>query len=341
MVAEPTFPSPVAAAQGVVAWASGSGSGHRFEIVVSGAHVHRALTATSAAGWIDGVSLGTDSAGHTIVVYSHCPSQPLATRPSGHAGTDGCRLWWAPVGGSGAAHEIGAAPPDPDIGDAVRGTVTFAVQHRRLHRRREARDRVADRGAVQALTVPSPEGATINEISAGAAGVAFAELPAQSVSGNGVSEIWLDTSGSAPRLIAKLAYKSITDAETARYFDGLTLPTGSIDAFLVAQRDIYPPTASELERISLPSLATTAVTWIPGSLSRYGVQDAAFDPGHDRLALSFFSQSVNFEQTSATCSQEVGNVDACPVTDQTVSFGATGQTGTTTATGPTGATAAG
>jgi hypothetical protein len=67
-LATPAFPTSVSAVGGVVAWAAASGPGHRFEIVVRrGGHDH-ALNATSAVGWIDGVKLGTDSRGHSLVV---------------------------------------------------------------------------------------------------------------------------------------------------------------------------------------------------------------------------------------------------------------------------------
>ena len=192
-LATPAFPSSVSAVGGVIAWAAASGPGHRFEIVVRrGRHSH-ALSATSAVGWIDGVKLGTDSGGHSIVVYSRCPHSPFASADVGSAGTDGCRLWWAPTSG-GSAHRINAAPADTSVGVAEHGVVVFAVQPNTARENQPARIETArlTGTSTRALKLPTPDGATIDDISANGAQVAFSEAPHSSNPRTGVSEIWLD-----------------------------------------------------------------------------------------------------------------------------------------------------
>ncbi len=221
-LAAPAFPSGVSAVGGVVAWAAASGSGHRFEIVVRRGGRSRALRATSAVGWIDAVKLGTDSAGRSIVVYSRCPHSPFATATAGSAGTDGCRLWWAPTRG-GRARRISAAPADTSVGVAERGVVVFAVQPNTARAHQPARIERARLSGTSAhpLRLPSPAGATIDDISAAGTRVAISEAPASSSSTTGTSEIWLDSGGAAPQLIAKVSSDSnpIDDAE--QFFDGL------------------------------------------------------------------------------------------------------------------------
>jgi len=323
-VAAPTLPSFVSAANGLVAWSSASGSGNRYEVVIRRNGRNRPLTATSATGWIDAVKLGTDTSGQEIVVYSRCPHQPFANATAGNAGTDGCRLWWAPISGGGQAQEISAAPPDTNIGVAVDGTVVFAVAPNTGHPNQPVRLESAQLtgGTAQALTVPTPDGATINDLSANGSEVAFSELPSPDGT-KAVSEIWLESNGATPQLVAKQAFQMITDAASAHYFDGLTLTADAIYAFLVAQPDVYPPVPSQVEEISLPSLTTTAVLWIPGSsLKNYGIQVTAFDASDDHLVLSLYSVQDDLSHTSSTCATAIGSPRACPVAlDGTVTFG--------------------
>jgi hypothetical protein len=314
-LATPAFPSSVSAVGGVIAWAAESGPGHRFEIVVRrGGHNHP-LSATSAVGWIDGVKLGTDSSEHSIVVYSRCPHSPFATAKSGSAGTDGCRLWWAPTSG-GRAHRINAAPADTSVGVVRWGVVVFAVQPNTARERQPARVETARLSgtSARALPVPTPDGATIDDISASGAQVAFSEAPLSANERVGVSEIWLDNGTTEPRLIAKVVSDGVPEDDSAQYFDGLTLTSGFVYAFLYAQRGIYPPVASQLEQISLPSLATTVAPWAPsGSLSSDGINATAFDPSNNRLILDLFSSQIEFATASASCSTRARSPKACPV----------------------------
>ena len=314
-LATPAFPSSVSAVGGVIAWAAASGAGHRFEIVVSrGRHSH-ALSATSAVGWIDGVKLGTDSGGHSIVVYSRCPHSPFASASSGSAGTDGCRLWWAPTSG-GSAHRINAAPADTSIGVAEHGVVAFAVQPNTGREHQPARIETArlTGTSTRALQLPTPSGATIDDISANGAQVAFSEAPDSSNPSMGVSEIWLDNGGAAPELIAKVVSDGVPIDDSERFFDGVTLASGFVYAFLYSQSGIVPPVASQLEQISLPGLATTVAPWAPtASLSGDGVDATAFDPSNGRLVLDLFSPQLEFSTVSASCSTHAGSAKACPV----------------------------
>jgi len=316
VAATPAFVSPVSVVNGALAWAAPSGSGHRFEVVVrSGGHKH-ALSATSAVGWIDGVKLGTNATGQLLVVYSHCPHSPFANGTPGHAGTDGCRLWWAPTSG-GSAHRISAAPADTSMGVAVGGTVFFAVQPNTADTSQPAQIETAQlggAGAAQELTVPTPDGATIDDISATGTAVAFSEAPAVANQAMGISEIWLDSGAAAPELIAKVTSDTTPSDDSAQFFDGLTLTSSDVYAFLYSQPGVYPPVASQLEQIALPGLATSTAAWTPGtSLSAYGVNATAFDPTSNRLALGLFSPEVNFSNASATCSTHIGSTRACPV----------------------------
>jgi len=314
-VATPAFPSSVSAVGGVVAWAAASGSGHRFEIVVRRGPRNQALTATSAVGWIDGVKLGTDSGGHSIVVYSRCPHSPFANANSGSAGTDGCRLWWAPTSG-GSAHRINAAPADTNMGVAEHGVVVFAVQHNTAHENQPARIETArlTGASAHAIQIPTPSGATIDDISANGAQVAFSETPNSSNPSMGVSEIWLDNGGAPPELIAKAVSDGVPIDDSEQFFDGLTLTSSSVYAFLYSQSGIIPPVPSQLEQISLPGLATTVAPWAPSaSLSSDGINATAFDPSNGRLVLDLFSPQLEFSTVSASCSTHAGSAKACPV----------------------------
>jgi len=314
-LATPAFPSSVSAVGGVTAWAASSGSSHRFEIVVRRGTRTRALNATSAGGWIDAVKLGTDSRGRSIVVYSRCPHSPFANANVGSAGTDGCRLWWAPTSG-GSAHRVNAAPADTSIGVAQHGVVVFAVQPNTAHQDRPALIETArlTGTSARALRLPTPNGATIDDISANGTQVAFSEAPPSSPSNQGVSEIWLDTGGAAPRLIAKVVSDSLPIDNSARFFDGLTLTSGFVYAFLYSQGGIVPPVASQLEQISLTGLATTVAAWAPGAAwSSDGVDATAFDPSTGRLVLDLFSPQLEFSTASASCSTHAASARACPI----------------------------
>ncbi len=322
-LAAPSFPSSVSAAGGMVAWAAGSGSGHRFEIVVRRGTHDRALSATSAVGWIDGVKLGSDAHGHAIVVYSRCPHSPFASASAGSAGTDGCLLWWAPTSG-GRAHRIAAAPADTNIGLAEHGVVVFAVQPNTAREHQPARLETAHLTgtAAHALRVPTPDGATIDDISADGSEVAFSEATEENPN-IGVSQIWLDSGATAPALIARITSDGVPIDDSEQFFDGLTLAGGFVYAFEYSQHGIVPPVASQLEQISLPGLATMTAPWAPsGSLGGDGVDAAAFDPSNDRLVLDLFSPQLEFSTPSASCSTHAGSARACPVVQsEAITFG--------------------
>jgi hypothetical protein len=315
VAATPAFVSPVSAVDGALAWAAPSGTHHRFEVVVRSGGRNRPLSATSAVGWIDGVKLGTDSAGRTIVVYSHCPHSPFANATPGHAGTDGCRLWWARTNGA-VAHRISAAPADTSVGVAVEGTLFFAVQPNTADASQPAQVETVALGAgtPQALTVPTPGGATIDDISAAGTAVAFSEAPVVANQRMGVSEIWLDSGSAAPLLIAKVTSDTTPVDDAAQFFDGLTLTGSNLYAFLYSQAGVYPAVASQLEQIALPGLATSTAAWTPSTaLSAYEINASSFDPSSNRLALGLFSGEVNFSKASAACSTHAGSARACPV----------------------------
>ena len=323
-LAAPAFPSSVSAAGGVVAWASASGPGHRFAIVVRGGGHDRVLAATSAVGWIDGVKLGTSAGGRQIVVYSRCPHSPFASGSVGAAGTDGCRLWWARVSG-GAAHEIAATPPDTSIGTATDGVVAFAVQPNTAHERQPARVETASLTgrSAHALTVPTPDGAAIDDIAASGGQVVFSEALAPSSADVGTSEVWLDEGSAAPRLIARVSSDADPLDDSEQYFDGVTLSAGFVYAFLYSQAGIVPPLPSQLEQIALPGLATSIVTWTPaGALREDGIEATAFDPSDQRMVVDLFSPESDFSTASASCSTHARSARACPVVQSgPVSFG--------------------
>jgi hypothetical protein len=313
-LATPAFPSFVSASGGVVAWATPSSPGHRFEIVVRRGGRDHALSATSAVGWIDAVKLGTGSSGRSIVVYSRCPHSPYAGGSAGNAGTNGCRLWWAPSSGGGA-HEIDAAPADTSIGVAEHGVVFFAVQHNTAREHQPARVETAGLtgGAAHALQVPTPDGATIEDIAASGTEVAFSEAISSPEERMGVSEIWLDDGAAAPQPVAKVVADDEPADDSAQFFDGLTLTSEFVYAFLYSQSGVSPPAASQLEQISLPGLATNLAPWAPpASLSAFGIHAAAFDPSDSELVLGLFSQELEFGP-STSCSTHAGSVKACPV----------------------------
>jgi hypothetical protein len=323
-LASPAFPSAVSAAGGVIAWASASGPGHRFEIVVRRAGHDQPLRATSAVGWIDAVKLGSGASGRAIVVYSRCPYSPFEFANPGAAGTDGCRLWWAPLAG-GAAHEIAVAPADTSIGVATHGVLTFAVQPNTGRQRQPARVETAplSGGAAHALVVPTPVGATIDDISANGGQVAFSEALAPSSADVGVSEVWLDEGIAAARLIANVSSDANPIDNSQQFFDGVTLTSGFVYAFLYSQSGLYPPLAPQLEQITLPGLATSAAPWTPsGPLSGDGIDATAFDPSDSRIVLDLFSPQSEFFSPSSSCSTSASSAKACPVVESgPVSFG--------------------
>ena len=139
----------------------------------------------------------------------------------------------------------------------------------------------------------------------------------------GVSEIWLDDGTAAPQLIAKVVADDVPIDNSAQYFDGLTLTSGFVYAFLYSQSGIYPPVASQLEQISLPGLATAVAPWAPSaSLSADGINATAFDPSDNRLILDLFSPQSDFETASASCSTHAASAKACPVVETgPVTFG--------------------
>lgn len=308
-----SLPSPVSALDGAVAWVRASGRGHRFEIVIRRHGHDRQLRATSAAGWIDGVQLGSDAGGRTIVVYSHCPHKPYGSSRPGHAGTDGCRLWWAPIAG-GAAHMIRAAPPDSSVGAAIAGRVTFVVQASTASLGTGAVriETAALSGAsARSLPVPHPRGASIEHISASAAQVAFVESSEQpGAAHTGLSQIWLDEGSAAPRLIASLSSDDLPIDESAQLFDGLTLSAGYLYTSIYAQPGldqpgVEPRVRSRLERISLADGAVAESPWEPDEYD-LGVSATSYDPASDALAVSSFSQLLDFAAGAE-------RRDSCPI----------------------------
>jgi hypothetical protein len=224
-------------------------------------------------------------------------------------------LWWAPTSG-GSAHRINAAPADTSVGVAEDGVVVFAVQPNTARENQPARVETArlTGTSTRALRLPTPDGAAIDDVSANGAQVAFSEAPLAPNSRMGVSEIWLDNGNAAPQLIAKVVSDTVPIDDAAQFFDGLTLTSGFVYAFLSSQSGIYPPVASQLEQISLPGLATTVAPWAPSaSLSSDGISAAAFDPSNGRLVLGLFSPQVEFATVSASCSTHAGSAKACPV----------------------------
>jgi hypothetical protein len=298
-LATTSLPSPVSALGGMVGWVGASGRGHRFEVVIRSQGHDRALGATSAVGWIDGVALGTDAHGHTIVVYSRCPYKPYGNSRPGHGGIDGCRLWWAPTAG-GAAHLIRAAPADTSVGEALAGNVTFAVQPNSasLGPVRVETARLSGSSA-QALPVPHPKGASIEHISVSGTQVAFVENSEEPGSAStGVSQIWLDEGGATPRLIAHVSSDDVPIDESAEFFDGLTLSGGYVYTSLYAQPGldqpgIEPHVSSRLQRISLADLSIAESPWEPDEYD-LGVNATSYDPASKAQVVSSFSRQVNF-----------------------------------------------
>jgi hypothetical protein len=298
-LATTALPSPVSALGGVVAWVGSSGRGHRFEVVIRSRGHDRALRATSAVGWIDGVELGTDARGHTIVVYSRCPYKPFGISSPGRGGTDGCRLWWAPTTG-GAARLIRAAPADTNVGDALAGKVTFAVQPNSAHLGavRVETARLSGRSA-RALPVPHPKGASIEHISVSGTRVAFIESSEESAAqSRGVSQIWLDQGSAPPRLIAHVSSDDVPIDESEELFDGLTLSGDYVYTSLYAQPGldqpgVEPHVTSRLQRISLADLSIAESAWEPDEYD-LGVNATSYDPIGKVQVVSSFSRQVNF-----------------------------------------------
>jgi hypothetical protein len=322
-LATPTFTSPLAAAGGVTAWVAPSGRGHRFEVLIHRAGATHALTRTSAVGWIDGVKLGTDAHGHAVVVYSRCPHSPFASATAGSAGTDGCLLWWAPLSGGGP-RRIAAAPLDTTVGTATAGKVVFAVQPNTGRQQQPARLEASTLTGhtARALTVPTPNGATIADISVAGGDVAFIEDPLVADPRMSPSQVWLDAPGVAPTLIAQQISDGVQVDNASRFFDGVTLTSGDVYAFLYANSGFYPPVASELEQVPLAGGTTMTAPWTPsGRFSSFGIQAAAFDPSDSRLALDLFSPNVDLSTPSGACASHASSANACPiVTTGPVSF---------------------
>jgi len=296
-----SLPSPVSALDGVVAWVRASGRGHRFEIVIRRHGHDRRLRATSARGWIDGVQLGSDADGRAIVVYSRCPHKPYGSARPGHAGTDGCRLWWAPLAGT-AAHMIAAAPPDSSVGTAVGGRVAFVVQANTASPGTGS-VRLETAGlsgaSARSLPVPHQRGASIEHISASPTQVAFVESAEQpGAASTGLSQIWLDEGSAAPRLIASLSSDDAPTDESAQFFAGLTLSAGYVYTSIYAQPGldqpgVEPHAVSRLERISLADGSVVESPWEPDEYD-LGVSATSYDPASNALVVSSFSRPLDF-----------------------------------------------
>jgi len=298
-LATTALPSPVSALGGVVAWVGSSGRGHRFEVVIRSRGHDRALRATSAVGWIDGVELGTDAHGHTIVVYSRCPYKPYGISRPGHGGTDGCRLWWSPTAG-GATRLIRAAPADTNVGDAVAGNVTFAVQPNSAHLGAVRVETAPLSGtSARALPVPHPTGASIEHVSVSATQVAFIENSEESAApSRGVSQIWLDEGSATPRLIAHVSSDDAPIDESEEFFDGVTLAGGYVYTSVYAQPGldepgVEPRVTSHLQRIALADLSIAESPWEPDEYD-LGVNATSYDPTSRVQVVSSFSRQVNF-----------------------------------------------
>lgn len=300
-LATTSVPSPVSALHGAVAWVASSGRGHRFEVVIRRrGHDHR-LRATSAVGWIDGVQLGSGAGGHAIVVYSRCPHKPYGSSPPGKGGTDGCRLWWAPITGA-RAHLIRAAPPDASVGASLAGEVTFAVQANTASLGTGS-VRVETAGlssaTAHARPVPHPRGASIEQISVSGTQVAFVENSQQpGAASTGLSQIWIDEGRAASRLIASLTSDDLPIDESAEFFDGLTLSAGYVYTSIYAQPGldqpgIAPQVRSRLERISVADLSVAEAQWEPDEYD-LGVSATSYDPTSQTLVVSSFSRQVDF-----------------------------------------------
>ena len=321
-LAAPGLPSVVAASGGTQAWVVAAGPQHRFAVTIRARGHTRRLGATSAVGWIDGLKLGTDSRGRQVVVYSHCPHDLFAPEPSGRAGTDGCRLWWAPTSG-GPARLIAGAPPDASVGVAARGTVTFVVQpNTAYHGIRPPRlEQVSLAGGrPRGLAEPGLSGreVEVEDIAAAGSSIAFIEdhrLPSSGETSQNVSEIWLQNPRSPARIIQSATYEQTEAANDARYYQGLTLTESAVYAFLYAEAGVYPPTASLLERVSLPGLLTSTTAWAPAPpLSSLGINGEAFDPSDDELTLATFSWLLDYESPHVEpCSHTAVSARACPV----------------------------
>jgi len=337
VLATPGLPAAVAASRGMQAWVSPSGPGHRFAVTVRGPGGVRRLAATSAVGWIDGVKLGTDSRGRVIVVYSRCPYDPYGGGSDGHAGTDGCRLWWAPLQG-GRARLIAGAPANSSVGVSVGGTVTFAVQHNTANEGGAARIEQTGLtgGRAHPLEVPKLSHATVEDISTSGSEVAFAddrEEPSRGEVSDGVSEIWLLAPGSPASLVQSDSWESAEPAHTGRYFQGLTLTSSAVYAFLYlevgAVEDaqsgymLYPSATSLLEKISLPDLATDAVPWTPAApFDKLGVAAEAYDPSDAELTAAMFSNVLGYERSTDPCAAGIVGKRSCPVVQTAqVTFG--------------------
>jgi hypothetical protein len=320
VIATPTYSTPVAFGDGVLAWATGSGRGNRFGIVLRRAGVVSRLAATSAVGWIDGVKLGTDSGGHAIVVYSRCPQARYGSNRVGHASTDGCRLWWARLSG-GPARRVAAAPADTSVGTATLGKVYFAVQPNTAHNGPTGQAALVETASltgtrVHALRVPTPDGAVITDLSTNGADVAFTELPFPADEHAGASQVWLDVPSAAPRLLAQQISDQTPIDYDAVFFDGVTLTGDAAYAFLFADPNLESPVASAFERIPLAGGPIATAPWTspwpsPPSPAGDGISASAFDPGSGELALDLFGPDQ--QDDPSTCTGGPADPNACPI----------------------------
>ncbi len=317
VLARPPVPSPVSAADGVVAWAASSGGGHRFEVVVGHAGRQRRLRRTSAIGRIDALKLGTDARGRAIVVYSHCPKEI----PDSNIEGAGCRLWWAPLSGA-RAHLVRAAPRGTSLGAAIDGTVTFVRPGSNPHLAR------ASLTGAAAKMLPAPahlvEG-SISDISATSGGVAFLEQSMEPGSATGgLSQIWLSEGSAVPRLITEVTGDTQEIDDAYEFFVGLTLSGEFIYTFLYAApglSDYVPsggtPVVSGLKRITLspPATTTAAAEDLSFAGARIGLEGLAYDPTDQTLVASLIPANTYYPGTAmpGRCATNRSSPDACPV----------------------------
>jgi hypothetical protein len=305
VLARPPVPSPVSAADGVLAWAGSSGSGHRFEVMLRHAGHNRRLRATSAVGRILHVKLGAEADGQTVVVYSHCPKGV-------------CRLWWASIAG-GAAHLIRAAPRGTSLGAAAEGTVTFVKPG---HKPRLESVSLTGSAAHTLPPIPNVAEGSISDISATSTGVAFivaSEQPPMSL-----SQIWLSEGGGTPRLITQVSGLTQEEDNEYQFFVGLTLTNEFIYTYLLAApgliSEVPPgikPVVPGLRRITLalPSVTTDASNALPFQDARIGLEGVSYDPSDQMVLASPIPATTYYPGTSmpGRCATHASSENVCPV----------------------------
>ena len=178
-----------------------------------------------------------------IVVYSRCPHSPFAGGRPGQAGTDGCRLWWAPLSGGCPTGSRRLHPTRPSGRRATgRGGLRGAAQHRPRTAGRPARALDAHRSRQRDPPSPQRPGRrspTWRRRGPGRSRSSSSRTPPNRA--RQPPRCGWRARAQRRRCSRSRSPTRCRSTDSARFFDGLALTSTDAYAFLYANRGVFPP----------------------------------------------------------------------------------------------------